>query len=141
MRYGVNIVMLGNVGSHSCTIIKLTAVSFGLHPSKRHHDIGFAEFQGITEYIELRNSKNMLEFGGFLGIAERTAQFRSNPLLSKGFGARGLSWRKGQGLPRGCCTHSGAVLLSIKPTTTEIGAEHPATIHRFTFMCPMHGNL
>jgi hypothetical protein len=33
--------------------------SFGLHPSKRHHDIGFAEFQGITEYIELRNSENM----------------------------------------------------------------------------------
>ena len=64
VRYAVNTVMLGNVGSHSCTIIWLTAFSFGLHPSKRHHDIGFAEFQGITEYIELRNSKNMLELGG-----------------------------------------------------------------------------
>ena len=38
----------------------------------RHHDIGSAEFQGITEYIELRNSKNMLDIGGFLGIAELT---------------------------------------------------------------------
>ena len=64
VRYEVNTVMLGNVGSHSCTIIWLTAFSFGLHPSKRHHDIGFAEFQGITEYIELRNSKNMLELRG-----------------------------------------------------------------------------
>jgi hypothetical protein len=65
-------VMLGNVGSHSCTIIWLKTFSFGLHPSKRHHDIGFAEFPGFTEYIELRTSKNSLELGGFLGIAEPT---------------------------------------------------------------------
>jgi hypothetical protein len=54
-------VMPGNVGSHSCTIICLTAFSFGLHPSKRHHDIGFAEFPGITEYMELQKSSDILE--------------------------------------------------------------------------------
>ena len=41
-------------------------------------------------------------------------------------------------LARWCSTHSGAVLLQITPTTTEIGVEHPAKNHRFT--CPIHGN-
>jgi hypothetical protein len=57
-------VMLGNVGSHSCTIIRLTDFSFGLYPDKRHHDIGFAEFRGITEYIELRKSNHIWELWG-----------------------------------------------------------------------------
>jgi hypothetical protein len=61
VRCEVNTVMLGNVGSNSCTIISLTAFSFGLHPSNRHHDIGVAEFQGITEYIELLKPKHILE--------------------------------------------------------------------------------
>ena len=33
----------------------------GLHPSKLHYDIGFAEFQGITEFMELRKSADILE--------------------------------------------------------------------------------
>ena len=37
--------------------------------------------------------------------------------------------------------HSGAVLLQIKPTTTEIGAERSAKNQRFILMCPIHGNL
>jgi hypothetical protein len=57
-------VMLGNVGSHSCTIIWLTLFSCGLHPSKRHNDIGFADFFGITKYIEMRMSKDSLELRG-----------------------------------------------------------------------------
>ena len=40
------------------------AFAFGLQPSKRHNDIGFAKFQGITEYIELRKSQNILELRG-----------------------------------------------------------------------------
>ena len=62
--YETNTVMLGNVGSHSCTIIRLIAFSFGLHPSKRHHDIGFAEFPGITEYIDWQKSKHIWELRG-----------------------------------------------------------------------------
>jgi hypothetical protein len=56
--------MLGNVGSQSCTIICLTVVSSGLHPSKRHNDTGFAEFPGITEYIELWRPTDSYELGG-----------------------------------------------------------------------------
>ena len=53
VRYAMNIVLLGNVGSHSCTIISFTVCSFCLHPNKRHHDIGFVEFPGLAEYIDL----------------------------------------------------------------------------------------
>jgi hypothetical protein len=60
----MNTVMPGNVGSHSCTIIRLTAFSVGLHPSKRHPDIGFAEYYGIAEFMELRKSANILELRG-----------------------------------------------------------------------------
>ena len=92
--------MLGNVGSHSCTTIWLTALSFGLNPSKRHHDIGVAEFSGITEYIELRKSKHILELRGLLGIAEPTntlewllpVEFRNSEAIlfhPKGFGPGG----------------------------------------------------
>jgi hypothetical protein len=38
--------------------------SFGVYPNKRHHGIGFAEFPGITEYIELRKSKHIWELPG-----------------------------------------------------------------------------
>jgi hypothetical protein len=41
-------------------------------------------------------------------------------------------------LPRCCLTHSGAVLLQLKLTTTEIGAERPAENHRFILMCPIY---
>jgi 5-formaminoimidazole-4-carboxamide-1-beta-D-ribofuranosyl 5'-monophosphate synthetase len=64
VRYAMKTVMLGSVGSHSCKIIWLTALSFGLNSSRRQHDVGFAEFPGITEYVELRLSKNMLELRG-----------------------------------------------------------------------------
>jgi hypothetical protein len=64
VHYEVNTVMLGNVGSQSCTIIWLTRFSFGLHPSKRHHDTGFAEFPGITKYIELWRSTDSYALRG-----------------------------------------------------------------------------
>ena len=52
-------------GMTLCNISQpLTAFSFALHPGKRHHDIGFAEFPGIAEYFEMRNSKNMLGLRG-----------------------------------------------------------------------------
>jgi hypothetical protein len=53
--------MLGNVGSHSCTIIRLTAFSVGLHPSKQHHDIGVAKSYGVAEFMKLRKSANIVE--------------------------------------------------------------------------------
>ena len=33
----------------------------GLHHSKLHYDIGLAEFQGITEFLELQKSEDILE--------------------------------------------------------------------------------
>jgi hypothetical protein len=66
--------MLGNVGGHSCTTIRLTAFSIGLHPSKRHHDIGFAEFLGITEFMELQKSANILELWGSCDLRNSETQ-------------------------------------------------------------------
>jgi hypothetical protein len=109
--------MLGKVGSQSCTIIWLTLLSFGLHPSKRHHDTGFARFPGITEYIELWGSTDSYELRVLrncgthkhIGVSAShgAVQFWNNSLPSKGFWDRGLSRCSGAGVgqqvkPRTC---------------------------------------
>jgi hypothetical protein len=120
-------VMLGKVGSHSCTIICLTVFSVGLHPSKRHHDILISDLQNSRDSPNASNcagpktawSCEVLRNCGthkHIGVAAShgTAQLRSNPLPSKGFCARGLSRCSGAGVgqqvkPRTCRAGGGWV--------------------------------
>jgi hypothetical protein len=151
-------VMLGNVGSHSCTTIWLT-----LFPSACIRVSG-ATILDLQNSLELpKTSKcggpktvwscKVLRTCGthkHIGVAAShgTAQFRSNPLSSNGFWARGFSRCCGAGVgqevkPRTCRAGGGRVggsaysheatsqqklgWVSTAPSTTPLyrGAYHP----------------